>query len=79
MSRPFRIGDIVTVYNFHYARHRQVKGRVICVNRKSKYDMPIVVLCDCDGSEMIETFKEDGSRYLKESTCRITLGWKPDA
>lgn len=77
----FRIGDKVAVHGFALADGETVQGRVICTNRKSKYNMPIVVLADIGGSEMVEFFGPDGSRYLTRQDitagCHITLGWSP--
>lgn len=72
----FRDRDKVTVHGLLIAGGVDIPGRVICTNRKSKYGEIIIVLCDVGGSELIEAFCQDGSRYLKESTCHITLGWK---
>lgn len=78
MTRKFfRSGDKVTVHGLILADGKDIPGRVICTNRRSKYGEIVIVLCDVGGgSELVEAFCEDGSRYLKESACHITLGWK---
>ena len=74
----FRVGDRVMVHGCPITSNpnRLCRGRVICVNRKHKYGLTIVVLYEtARDSEMIETFKPDGSRFLTSDPCHITLGW----
>ena len=77
----FRVGDRVMVHGCPITMNsnRHLRGRVICTNRRHKYDMCIVVLYDtARDSEMIETFKADGKRFMVGDKCHITLGWDTD-
>jgi hypothetical protein len=81
MKRPFfRVGDPVTVsYCPITGVLKKHKGRVICVNRKNKYDLCVVVLYEIlPGSEMIETFTQEGKRVLASDPCSIELGWNSE-
>lgn len=75
-QRPFRVGDPVTVHNYIRSDTGPVRGRVICVNRKTRYNQPVVVLIDMGDQEEIEVFCPDGTRYLQGSETHLTLGWK---
>lgn len=81
-QRPFRNNDRVSVHNYMHRdpefNGRILKGRIVCVNRKTRYLQSIVVLVDIGDSETIEAFCSDGTRYLDGSTLKITLGWPKD-
>lgn len=76
-ERGFRAGDKITVHGLTIQDQPTALGRVVCINRKSKYGMSVVVLYDVGSVELIETFGPDGKRYLKEDGRHITLGHKP--
>jgi hypothetical protein len=76
-QRPFRVGDRVSVYGFFTAEDKFQRGRVICVNRKSRINHPIIVLIDTGSTEVTESFKEDGTRGVQTpAICFIKLGWE---
>lgn len=78
-QRPYRVNDRVSVHNYMQVepeyKGKVFKGRVVCVNRKTRYMQSVVVLVDIGDTETIEAFCPDGSRYLDGSTMTITLGW----
>lgn len=62
--RAFRVGDPVIVE----APNKRVRGgRVLCTNRNNKYGHCIVVIIE---DRDIETFREDGTRYVGSTTIR---------
>jgi hypothetical protein len=80
-QRPFRVGDAVTVHDCPIRSGEKEGsfkyGRVICIDRKNKYGLSVVVAyTTAPDSEMLETFKQDGRRYLPGDPCYITLGRK---
>jgi hypothetical protein len=76
-DRGFRVNDRVTVHNWILADKAATEGRVVCTNRLSKYGESVIVLSAAQGVEHILTFTPEGKRYLPESGCHISLGFKP--
>lgn len=77
--RPFRLRDRVTIHGLIRSKGEPTRGRVICVDRKSRYDESVMVLYEtANGDEMCETFRTDGTRYILGASCYITLGWPKD-
>lgn len=75
-KRPFRKGDKVTVHGYMMTETQGPHlGRVVCDNRKSKYNQTLIVCGEDGDSEFVEFFCPDGTRYLPGSHVHLTLGW----
>lgn len=75
MKRPFRVNDRVTITGLVQTNKEACRGRVVCSNRKSRYNQGVVVLCDIGDQEIIECFCPDGTRWLPGGEMILTLGW----
>lgn len=73
----FRNRDRVTVHGFLLSnKEKKHRGRVICDNRKSRINHPIIILIDLGDTEITESFMTDGTRGRGMNDCYLTLGWE---